>query len=49
VSTVSIIAMGVLLYTNIVSPGYFAQKDQWIRVCIFGSLLLMVLLAILAV
>jgi hypothetical protein len=34
-----LVAMGMLFYTAIVSPGYFAQKGQWAWVLIFGALL----------
>jgi hypothetical protein len=36
---VYLISMGMLAYTVIVSPGYFAQKGQWIWVVIFAILL----------
>jgi len=35
-----LIAIGMLFYTSIVSPGYFAHKGQWIWVVIFGILIL---------
>lgn len=44
-----LISMGLLLYTAIVSPGYFAQKGQWIWVLIFGVLVALAIIAILAV
>lgn len=34
-------ALGMLLYTVIVSPGYFAQQGQWAPVMMFGILLLL--------
>jgi hypothetical protein len=34
--TLFFISLGMLFYTAIVSPGYFAQKGQWIWVLIFG-------------
>jgi hypothetical protein len=34
-----LIAMGMLLYTVIVSPGYFAQKGQWGYVVMFAVIL----------
>jgi hypothetical protein len=34
---------GMLLYTVIVSPGYFAQQGQWIFVMMFGLLLVLAL------
>ena len=36
-----LIASGMLLYTVIVSPGYFAQKGQWGYVVMFGVILLL--------
>lgn len=38
-----LIAAGMLLYTVIVSPGYFAQKRQWGYVVMFGVILLLAL------
>jgi hypothetical protein len=43
------IAMGMLFYTALVSPGYFAQKGQWIWVLIFGLLIALGVVAVLAV
>lgn len=34
-----LVAAGLLLYSVIVSPGYFAQQGQWIFVAMFGVLL----------
>jgi hypothetical protein len=36
-----LVATGMLIYTVIVSPGYFAQKGQWIWVLIFAVLLVL--------
>ena len=44
-----LISMGMLLYTVIVSPGYFAQKGQWIWVLIFVVLISLAIIATLAV
>lgn len=41
-----LIAMGMLFYTTIVSPGYFAQKGQWIWPVIFGVLILLGLVSV---
>ena len=41
-----LIAAGMLLYTVIVSPGYFAQKGQWGYVVMFGVILLLVLVSL---
>ena len=38
---VYLLAMGMLFYTVIVSPGYFAQKGQWVWVAIFAVLLVL--------
>ncbi len=35
------VALGMLLYTVIVSPGYFAQQGQWAPVLMFAILLLL--------
>jgi hypothetical protein len=39
--SVYLLAMGMLFYTVIVSPGYFAQKGQWGLVLVFGVLLVL--------
>ena len=38
-----LLAVGMLLYTVIVSPGYFAEKGQWAFVGMFAVLLLLAL------
>jgi peptidoglycan/LPS O-acetylase OafA/YrhL len=44
-----LLAMGMLLYTVIVSPGYFAEKGQWAFVGMFAVVLLLALLSIVLV
>ena len=39
-------AVGMLLYTVIVSPGYFAQKRQWPMVGMFAVLLVLALVSL---
>lgn len=39
-------AAGMLLYTVIVSPGYFAQKGQWAYVIMFAVILVLALVSI---
>jgi hypothetical protein len=34
-----LLALGMLLYTVVVSPGYFAQQGQWVLLGLFGVLL----------
>lgn len=41
-----LVALGMLLYTAIVSPGYFAQKGVWALVVMFGVIIIGALLAI---
>ncbi|RJQ51642.1 MAG: hypothetical protein C4521_12170 [Actinobacteria bacterium] len=41
-----LIAYGMLIYTVIVSPGYFAQRGQWPLVAMFGVVLLLALAVI---
>jgi hypothetical protein len=36
-----LVALGMLVYTVIVSPGYFAQQGQWAFVGMFGALLIL--------
>jgi hypothetical protein len=40
-----LVATGMLLYTVIVSPGYFAQKDQWPMVGLFAIVLILALIS----
>ena len=44
-----LVAMGMLFYTAIVSPGYFAQKGQWIWVVIFGIIIVLAIVAVMNV
>ena len=39
--TFMLVALGMLVYTVIVSPGYFAQQGQWPLVVMFGILLVL--------
>lgn len=43
---VYLVASGMLLYTAIVSPGYFAQKGQWVWLGIFGVLIVLTLIGV---
>ena len=43
---VYLVAAGMLLYSVIVSPGYFAQQGQWPLVAMFGTLLVLALLSL---
>jgi len=36
-----LIAFGMLAYTVIVNPGYFAQRGQWSMVALFGLILIL--------
>ena len=47
--TLFLVASGMLLYTAIVSPGYFAQQGQWIWVVIFASLITISIITILII
>jgi peptidoglycan/LPS O-acetylase OafA/YrhL len=44
-----LLAVGMLLYTVIVSPGYFAEKGQWAFVGMFAIVLLLALVSIVLV
>jgi hypothetical protein len=44
-----LLAAGMLLYTVIVSPGYFADRGQWALVGMFAILLLLALVSIVLV
>lgn len=43
---VYLVAMGMLLYTAIVSPGYFAHKGQWAFVAMFAGVLVLAFVSI---
>ena len=44
-----LLAVGMLLYTVIVSPGYFAEKGQWAFVGMFAVVLVLALVSIVLV
>lgn len=44
-----LVSMGMLFYTAIVSPGYFAQKNQWIWLGIFSLLIVLGVISIFAI
>ena len=48
-TSVYLIAMGMLFYTVIVSPGYFAQKGQWGYVVMFGLIFILALISLIVV
>jgi hypothetical protein len=41
-----LVSVGMLLYTVIVSPGYFAQKREWPTVGLFAVLLVLALVSL---
>jgi hypothetical protein len=41
-----LLATGTLLYTVVVSPGYFAEKGQWAFVAMFAVLLVLTLVSL---
>jgi hypothetical protein len=43
---VYLVATGMLLYTAIVSPGYFAQKGQWGWLVMFGAIIVLALVSL---
>jgi hypothetical protein len=36
-----LVSVGMLFYTAIVSPGYFAQKGQWAWLVMFGTIIVL--------
>ena len=44
--TLSLVAQGMLIYTVIVSPGYFAQQGVWPLVGMFAILLVLTLVSL---
>lgn len=47
--TIFYIAAGMLMYTAIVSPGYFAQQGNWKWLIFFGAILVLAVVALLIV
>ncbi len=45
-NAVYLVATGTLIYSAIVSPGYFAQQGQWAFVGMFGVLLVLALVGV---
>lgn len=43
---IALVAMGMLLYTAIVSPGYFGQRRQWPMMTVFASLVVLALASV---
>ncbi len=46
---VHLLGLGMLLYTAIVSPGYYAQRKQWPMVGMFTFIIMLVMISILIV
>jgi hypothetical protein len=44
-----LVSAGMLIYTAIVSPGYFAQKGHWIWVLIFGVIITITVISIILI
>jgi hypothetical protein len=44
--TVLLVGLGMVTYSEIVSPGYFAQLNQWPMVCMFAVVLFGAVLSI---
>jgi hypothetical protein len=44
--TVYLVAVGMLLYTVIVSPGYYAEREQWPFVGMFAAVLVLALVSL---
>jgi hypothetical protein len=42
-----LVAIGMLLYTSVVSPGYFAQQGQWGWLVMFGVIIILAITTIL--
>jgi predicted permease len=43
-----LVAAGMVIYSEIVSPGYFAQRGQWGLVAMFAVLLVLAVLSVVA-
>jgi hypothetical protein len=46
---VLLVSLGMLLYTVIVSPGYFAQRGRWTWVLIFAAVMLLAVASMIVV
>lgn len=44
--TIYLLGTGTLIYSVIVSPGYFAQQGQWVFVAMFGVLIVLALIGV---
>ena len=44
--TVHVVSVGMLLYTAIVSPGYFAQRGRWIWAVVFAMLIMLAVVSL---
>lgn len=47
--SIYLVSMGMLLYTVIVSPGYFAQKGQWTYIGMFAVILILAVVSIIMI
>lgn len=45
-TTLFLVALGMLFYTAIVSPGYFAQQGQWVWLGIFAAIIILGLVSL---
>jgi len=43
--TLYLVSLGMVIYSEVVSPGYFAQKRQWAMVAMFAVLLALAIVA----
>lgn len=48
-SWIYLVSIGMLFYTAIVSPGYYAQKGQWAMVGMFGVVFILGVVSLVAV
>jgi hypothetical protein len=44
--SIYLVAVGMLLYSMVASPGYFAQRGEWSLVGLFAVLLLLAVLSL---
>jgi hypothetical protein len=44
-----LVSMGMLFYTSVVSPGYFAQKGQWLWLGMFSAIIILGIISIIFV
>jgi len=48
-TSIYLVSVGMLVYTVINSPGYFAQRREWAMVCMFSVILLLAVVSLILI